>query len=398
MRKITRRGERAGLLELEGPDESFRPEIDLETVDIPEPMLEAQADAETSGPFLRAKQRVPVRRRGSSRFSWKNRWVRLATALAVVATLGLLAGTVWETEALMQHNSHFLLASTQNIQIAGNRVVPNSQVLTFFAPDLGRSIFHVPLAKRQAELEDIDWVRTATVMRLWPNRLRINLVERAPVAFARDGNTVRLVDDDGILLDLPNAVAQHYSFPVISGISSSDPVSTRAARMQMYRQFLHALDADGGHVSATLSEVDLSDPEDIRAIFAGGPRNPTVHFGDTDFLARYGEYQSHLTEWLQQYPQLRSVDMRYGKQVVLDMGAASTSAPQAATPQTVAPKTGITDTVPHANTPSHILATKTKTKSRPRSRLAKHSSKTRKPVYERGHTVRDPIAHVVSGL
>jgi cell division protein FtsQ len=277
-------------------------------------------------------------------------------------------------------------------------VVPNSQVLTFFAPDLGHSIFHVPLAKRQAELEDIDWVRTATVMRLWPNRLRINLVERTPVAFARDGNTVRLVDDDGILLDLPNAVAQHYSFPVISGISSSDPVSTRAARMQMYRQFLHALDADGGHVTATLSEVDLSDPEDIRAIFAGGPRNPTVHFGDTDFLARYGEYQSHLTEWLQQYPQLRSVDMRYGKQVVLDMGTASTSAPQAATPQTVAPKTGITGTVPHANTPSHILATKTKTKARPRSRLAKHSSKTRKPVYERGHTVRDPIAHVVSGL
>ena len=415
MRKITTRGERAGLLELEEPDGSFRPEIDLETVDIPESILEEQAETEKREPFLRAKQRVPVRRRGASRFAWKKPWVRVGAALAVVAGLGLLAGIVWETEVLLLHNSHFTLASAQNIQVTGNRVVPSSQALKPFVPDLGRSVFRVPLVKRQAELENIDWVRTATVMRLWPNRLRVSVVERTPIAFARDGNTVRLVDDDGILLDLPNAVERHYSFPVLLGISSTDPVSTRAARMQMYQQFTHALDADDGHVAATLSEVDLTDPENIRAIFDGGTRNPMVNFGDTDFLARYRAYQSHLTEWLQQYPDLRSVDMRYGRQVVLDMGKGSTPGQQTVAPQSVvpqnsaprpiSPQTNETDTVPHATDTvplaevhRHKVATRRKTKARRKRTPAKHSRKAHKRVHERGHTVRDPIAHVVSGM
>ena len=116
-------------------------------------------------------------------------------------------------------------------------------------------------------------MRSATVMRLWPNQIRVNLVERTPVAFALDGNTVRLVDDQGILLDLPDAASQHYSFPVLTGITSADPLPIRAARIAMYLQFIHALDAQGGRISSTLSQVDLSDPEDVRAIFLGAVRS-----------------------------------------------------------------------------------------------------------------------------
>ena len=44
-----------------------------------------------------------------------------------------------------------------------------------------------------------------------------------------------------------------------------------------------------------------------------------MHFGDTDFLDRYHKYQAHLAEWRAQYPKLSSVDMRYDRQVVLEM-------------------------------------------------------------------------------
>ena len=49
-----------------------------------------------------------------------------------------------------------------------------------------------------------------------------------------------------------------------------------------------------------------------------------MHFGDSDFLARYRSYQQHLPEWRQQYPHLASVDMRYENQVVLDMAQQTT--------------------------------------------------------------------------
>jgi cell division protein FtsQ len=377
--------------------------------------LEETANAETGEPFLRTRQRVPVRRRGgsrfASRFSWKNRWVRIVAVLIILAGLGLLAAVTWGAKSFLLRNRHFMLASSQNIQITGNRVVTNPQVLAFFAPDVGHSIFRVPLAERQAQLQQIRWVGQATVMRLWPNRLRVNVLERVPVAFARDGNSVRLVDGEGVLLDLPYAAAQHYSFPVLTGITSGDPLSLRAARVAMYRQFVQALDAGGGHISATLSEVDLSDPEDVRAIFAGNTRQPLVHFGASDFLPRYQAYRAHLAEWLQQYPQLRSVDMRYGRQVVLDTGtepvppatplvlkesaaaAATSTISTVSNPGVVAPR--------HVRPHSKTSASKRKTRTAASKKLkAKHHVVNRKHARapERGHSVRHPIMHVVKGM
>jgi cell division protein FtsQ len=416
VRKITEYGKSAGLLEPEQANGLSRPQRHAETADIPDTVLEETANAETGEPFLRARQRVPVRRRGGSRFtskfSWNNRWLRIAAVLVALAGLGLVAAVAWEAKSVLLHNSHFVLGSTENIQVSGNRVVATRDVLAYFASDIGHSVFRVPLAKCQSELEQIRWVRRVTVMRLWPDRLRIGVLERTPVAFARDGNSVRLVDDDGVLLDLPNAAEQHYSFPVLTGLSSSDPLSTRATRIQKYRQFVQALDAEGGHISATLSEVDLSDAEDLRAVFIGGPRQPLVHFGDADFLPRYRAYQAHLAEWLQQYPLLRSVDMRYGKQVVLDTGTAApvspapldTSEPAIRTPPAaVAASAPVEAASHHATSASKANAAKSKTrraspkKSAPgKHRAAIHKKRVPSHAPERGHTVRNPIMHVVT--
>ena len=424
MAKNTGSDGRTGLLETEEANRLLRSKFNAETVHIPDPVLDEAATREAETSFLRSQRRVPVRRRGGprffSRFGLGTRWVRLFAAVLIVAALGLVAMAGFAVKTLLLHNRLFTLHSAENIQVDGNRVVTAPQALAFFAPDLGRSIFRIPLAQRQAELEQIQWVRMATVMRLWPNRLRVTVVERTPVAFALDGNTVRLVDDRGILLDLPDAAAQHYSFPVLNGIAAAGPLSIRAARIAMYLQFVRALDAEGGHISSTLSEVDLSDPEDVRAIFVGGGRQPLVHFGDSDYLARYQAYQSHLTEWLQQYPALRSVDMRYGKQVVLDTGSVAN------TPQTAAvalPSEASVDragpggtsiplvgtekplkkngtSMPQRNTASvtmkkHISATR-------RGRRMPHAGKMRsresRHAPQRGHTVRNPIMHVASGM
>ena len=51
----------------------------------------------------------------------------------------------------------------------------------------------------------IDWVKEASIQRLWPNRLVISIKERTPAAFvqtpAADGAfMLTLVDADGVLL------------------------------------------------------------------------------------------------------------------------------------------------------------------------------------------------------
>ena len=161
----------------------------------------------------------------------------------------------------------------------------------------------------------------ATVMRLLPNQLRVAIVERTPVAFVRHDKEIGLVDANGVLLRMaPSIISErHFSFPVISGIDARDPLSTRAARMKIYQRFVTELDSDGQKVSEQLSEVDLSNPEDVKVMMPEQGSDILAHFGDEKFLSRYKNYKSHLAEWRQQYPHLASVDLRYDHQVVLEM-------------------------------------------------------------------------------
>jgi cell division protein FtsQ len=267
--------------------------------------------------FLRARRRVPVRRG----IIPANRRARITATVVVVFAIVALVLLGIGIRNFFRDDPRFRIASSSSIQIMGNSQVTRPELLSVFGSDLGRNIFFIPLHARRASLEDLPWVEHATVMRLLPDQLRVAIVERTPIAFVRHGNTIGLVDANGVLLHLPPAAmaAKHYSFPVVTGISDKDPLSVRAARMHLFQQFVNDLDSGGTKVSTQLSEVDLSDPEDIWALLPAQGSDIQVHFGDSDFLARYRSYQQHLPEWRQQYPHLTSVDMRYENQVVLDM-------------------------------------------------------------------------------
>ena len=267
--------------------------------------------------FLRARRRVPVRR-GLIPPSRTGRIVAAVLLVSAIAVLVLLAVVI---RNFFRDDPRFRIASSSSIQIMGNSQVTRPELLSVFGSDLGRNIFFIPLDERRTALEKLPWVEHATVMRLLPDQLRVAIVERTPVAFVRHGNTVGLVDAHGVLLHLPTSAmaARHYSFPVVSGISANDPLPVRAARMHLYQQFVSDLDAGETKISPQLSEVDIADPEDVVALLPAEGSDIQVHFGDTDFLARYRSYQQHLPEWRQQYPHLASVDMRYENQVVLDM-------------------------------------------------------------------------------
>jgi cell division protein FtsQ len=286
----------------------------------------ANADPDTEDDtFLRARRRIPVRR-GLIPPTRTGRILAAAAAIAVVGGLFFLGILI---RNFFRDDPRFRIATSSSIQIMGNSQVTRPELLSVFGSDLGRNIFYIPLGQRRAALEELPWVEHATVMRLLPDQLRVAITERTPVAFVRQGNTIGLVDAHGVLLHLPPAAmaAKHYSFPVVTGISARDPLSVRAARMHLYQQFINDLDSGGTKVSTQLSEVDISDPEDIWALLPAQGNDIQVHFGDSDFLARYRSYQQHLPEWRQQYPHLTSVDMRYQDQVVLDMAKQSGGEP-----------------------------------------------------------------------
>jgi cell division protein FtsQ len=268
-------------------------------------------------PAVRRKAGVRVRFRGMP----ATKWGRIAAGCGLVVCLGLCAGVYEVARSFLLHDERFVIPSSSSIEFQGNAHVTRAQLLSIFGEDVERNIFMVSLPERRAELERLPWVAHATVMRLLPNRMRVSIVERTPVAFVRQGNHIGLVDASGVLLDMPVEAKPdgHYSFPVVTGISAADPLSTRAARMKIYERFTTELDGSGEKISEGLSEVDLSNPEDVKALIPDKSTEILVHFGDVDFLDRYRRFQEHLPEWRTVYPKLSSVDMRYERQVVLEM-------------------------------------------------------------------------------
>jgi cell division protein FtsQ len=109
-----------------------------------------------------------------------------------------------------------------------------------------------------------------------------------------------------------------YSFPVIVGMNTGEPLSTRVARMKIYNELVRELDSGGGNYSKDLSEVDLTDPEDVKVLANDPDGEVLVHLGSSDYLDRFKVYVAHLREWRQQFQKLESVNLRYDRQVIVN--------------------------------------------------------------------------------
>ncbi len=283
---------------------------------------ELDIDADEESPFLRAEKRVPVRRGPLPRRTAD----RLKQMLTVLTVVGLVGSAVTLVYGYGARSWRFRVDSADHIEIAGIEKVAPAQVLAVFRPDLGHQVFAVPLEERKKELEGIAWVESATVMRLLPDRIKVEVRERTPVAFARLASRIALIDSTGVIMEMPPGRAAGYSFPVILGTNENEPISTRAARMKIYDELVRDLDSEGGNYSKDLSEVDLSDPEDVKVLVADPAGAVLIHLGSAHYLKRYKVYIAHAAEWRQQFQKLESVDLRYDRQIVVNPDSRSTAA------------------------------------------------------------------------
>ena len=270
-------------------------------------------DAAQESPFLRGQKRVSVRRgtipkKTATGLAW--------TAVALFAAVVCVAAVA----ALYHYGEHswrFRVESSDDIDVTGLQNVTRAQVVEVMAADIGRNIFFIPLEQRQTQLERIPWVQSASVMRFVPNRIAVHIYERTPVAFARIGSKIFLIDEVGTPMDLP-AGAKKYSFPVILGMTSGEPPSTHKARMKIYNELVSQLDSAGAHYSQDLSEVDLSDLDDVRVLANNLDGDVLVHLGSSNYLDRYKVYVAHVKEWRQQFGRVDSVDLRYDRQIIVN--------------------------------------------------------------------------------
>jgi len=272
--------------------------------------------------YLRRQKPLEIKRRKFGKQAWR---LYLRVALGILgAVVVIFAG--YQTIHFLLYSPRFQLADLEQIEVTGNEHVSREAVSEKFAADQGRSVLRVPLDERRQALENIAWVEQATCQRLLPNRIRVEIVERRPVAFLRLATELALIDGHGVILERP--LQGEFRFPVVTGITEATPRDERERRMQLFVQFMKDVEMARPGATEQVSEVDLSESSDLRATLAGLPElgdpaqggqvSVLVHFGSGNYQDKFRTFVENLRQWRAAAGRLESVDLRFDRQVVVN--------------------------------------------------------------------------------
>jgi cell division protein FtsQ len=328
--------------------------------------------AEQEPRYLRRQKPLEIKRRKFGRKAWiaylrVAGWVLLGLAGAWTAyACGHFLYT--SREMALIHPEQVTIKGIDGTQL---RYVPQARILEVFAADRGHSILRIPLDTRRRQLEAIPWVEQAIVRRALPNRLQVEIVERTPVAFLRQGSELALVDGHGVILERP--VKANFHFPVVTGISAEMTQEDREHRMQLYTNFAQQIASARSGAMEQVSEVDLSDANDLRATVSGLPGASIsasdsaradapllVHFGDSDFEGKYRALLENIGLWRATAGRVESVDLRFSREAVVNPDTTA-----------VAQRTQKPPPAPVSHVPAHSSSAPHK----PARKAAKHAAK-----------------------
>jgi cell division protein FtsQ len=270
--------------------------------------------------YLRRQKPVEIRRKKFSGRGWP--FYRRLLILTFAGAAGV-AAAIFGTRFLLYSPTMLLLKADQ-IELTGNHIVSREAVLQQFVHDRNQSVLRVALDARRSAIEQIPWVESASVQRILPNRIRVELTERTPVAFARNGNELALIDAHGVILERPHG--EDLRFPIVSGVSEDLPHDQREKRMQIYQEFVKGIDMVRAGSSEGVSELDLSNPKDLRVVMTGlaGPTDSqavTIHFGAGEFTGKYKMLVDNFSQWQANTGRVQSIDLQYMRQVVVNPDA-----------------------------------------------------------------------------
>jgi len=194
----------------------------------------------------------------------------------------------------------------RNVSVSGLDHVSRNEVLARAGYEPGSNILQISLDETRRAIQEILWVRHATVQRVWPDELVITIVEREPVALARINGEIYQVDLDGIILSTD--ARTNTSFPVLDGLSPVD-IEANKKKIEVYAAALEAIG------QSKLSEVHVSENGEVSVVPINNP--VLIDLGSTEHRGRWEKYLQLRAKIREEYPTAFHIDLRFQDQVII---------------------------------------------------------------------------------
>ncbi|HET9368703.1 MAG TPA: FtsQ-type POTRA domain-containing protein [Vicinamibacterales bacterium] len=233
-----------------------------------------------------------------------------ALRVGVPAVVVVLAGVAFANLAL---NSEYLRVS--RIVIQGNTRLSVGEIESLLSGVRGRNILHVDFEANRRQLLDSPWVADVQLARVLPRTLQVTITERLPMAVARLGQQLYLIDESGVIIDEFGPNYQEFDLPIVDGLVSTPAkggATVDPAKVALTSRFLSSIGSEP-ELRRKLSQVDVSNRRDVAAMLDGD--TVWLHLGDADFVARLRSYLDMAPALREQVPDLDYVDLRFDGKV-----------------------------------------------------------------------------------
>lgn len=187
----------------------------------------------------------------------------LRTVLALVLAAGVVASATW----LVFFSS---VLGVREIVIVGNLTVSRERIEEAAGVPYEHPLATVDLEDVEEKVGSIRQIESVSAARQWPGTLRIEVVERTPVAVVLAGGKAALMDRDGVVTEVRDAAPPTLPVLVVDRPSSTDP-ATRAA--------LQVIADLPGDIAGLVEEVRATTAEGVSLVFGDGR---VVVWGGTD--------------------------------------------------------------------------------------------------------------------
>lgn len=112
----------------------------------------------------------------------------------------------------------------KRITVMGQDQTDEQDLLSAVGPVIGTSLLHFDPYAARARVEEIGWVRSAAISRLWPGAVHISIREREPAAVWQLSGALHLIDQNGALIREIGAY-EYSNLPLIVGAGAPGAAS-----------------------------------------------------------------------------------------------------------------------------------------------------------------------------
>jgi cell division protein FtsQ len=316
-------------------------------------------------PAAKAGAQRPTRRDGKepSRFSPRFLLTYVPTAMKVAFGFLVVIGLAIGYRAA----SSASLFQVRAVEVVGTSRTSAEEIEGLVRRAVSRSgVWRADLSSLSAEVGRLPGVRRAVITRVLPDRLRVRITERVPLAVVRNaaGHFV-WVDEDGVALGQMKSTDQMPPFFILgwNEDGTNEAREDNAERVKKYQEALREWQAAG--LTDRISEINLFDVRDVRAQLSGDDSQIEVRVGAQDLGSRLKTALEELDRY-KQTPRGRSITYvdYQGDRVVLGFSSGANIASDAGNTDA---QTDQTAPAPTDSAKPAVVAAKKKPEAKPAS-------------------------------